>query len=186
MDTTDHLEKVTSYALDYNLKYPAELIKVERKKNLLLAKLVAAQTQQQEAELHASFPPSLQKVLAGKRLLVWKHLLEKFEFDDMEVYSFMTSGVKLVGAHDTPTCFPEKLKPASLTQQDLEASAVWRRKAIVGKHRKHDDPAHVEHLEQTAQEELDMGFIVSEREVTEHLGHNNLDGHQTFCPGAGR
>ena len=177
MDTTDHLEKVTSYALDYNLKYPAELIKVERKKNLLLAKLVAAQTQQQEAKLHASFPPSLQKVLAGKRLLVWKHLLEKFEFDDMEVYSFMTNGVKLVGAHDTPTCFPEKLKPATLTQQDLEASAVWRRKAIVGKHRKTDDPAHVEHLEQTAQEELDMGFMegpfVSEHEVTEHLGHNN-------------
>jgi hypothetical protein len=57
-------------------------------------------------------------------------LLEKFEFDDMEVYSFMTSGVKLVGAHDTPSCFPEKLKPASLTQQDLEASALWRRKPL--------------------------------------------------------
>ena len=47
----------------------------------------------------------------------------------------------------------------------------------IGKRRKHDGPAHVEHLEQTAQEELDMGFMegpfVSEREVTEHLGHSN-------------
>ena len=102
-----------------------------------MAKLIAAKTQQQEEQLHASLPMSLQKVLAGKGLLVWKQLLERFEFDDMEVYTFMTDGVQLVGQHGTPACFPEKVKPVSLTQQDLEASAVWRRRAILGKLRKH-------------------------------------------------
>ena len=177
MDTTDHLEKVTSFALECNLKYPAELVRVERKKNLLMARLMVAKTQQQEKRLHESLPESLQKVLEGKRLLVWKQLLEKFEFDDMEVYNFMTEGVRLVGQHGTPACFPEKLKPASLTQQDLENSAVWRRRAIVGKLRNQEDPSHIEHLEQTAAEELEMGFVegpfASEQEVTDYFGHGN-------------
>ena len=45
-------------------------------------------------------------------------------------WRFTVSRQALFGAHDTPSCFPEKLKPASLTQQDLEASALWRRKPL--------------------------------------------------------
>ena len=71
----------------------------------------------------------------------------------------LTQGVRLVGQHDTPSCFPAILKPASLTQQDLELSAVWRRRAILGKTKMQSDQIHVEHLEQTAQEELDLGFL---------------------------
>eukprot|EP00435_Cladocopium_sp_Y103_P015220 s5327_g3.t1 len=47
MDTTEHLEDVTRAAIDYNMKYPHDLIKLERKKNLLCAKLLAAQTSEQ-------------------------------------------------------------------------------------------------------------------------------------------
>ena len=37
LDATDHLEPATKYALQYNLRYPAELIKIERRKNFLYA-----------------------------------------------------------------------------------------------------------------------------------------------------
>ena len=158
IDATDHLEPVTRQALQFNLRYPAEVVKLERKKNLLFAKLLAAQTDSQEKALHDGLPASLAKVLSGKRILVWEQLLRKYEYDDMEVVRFMKEGVHLVGVHDSPQCYPEKIKAASLTKQDLENSAVWRRKAIIGKRVEASDPSHLRHLEGTALEETDMGF----------------------------
>ena len=176
IDATDHLEPATSYALNFNLKYPAELVSLERKKNLLFAKLLAVQTEAQEKLLHDSLPDSLAKVLSGKRILVWEQLLKKYEYDDMEVVRFMKEGVRLVGSHDSPPCYPEKIKAASLTKSDLENSAVWRRKAIIGKRLEANDPAHTRHLEETALEELDMGFIegpfFSESAVSDYFGHD--------------
>ena len=107
MDTTDHLEQVTLEALRFNLKFPPQVIELERKKNLLHAKLLAKQNEGLETELHSKLPAFLQKVLAGKRILVWKSLLEKYGYDDMAVVRFMTEGVPLVGKHDTPACYPE-------------------------------------------------------------------------------
>ena len=176
MDATEHLEAVTRYALEFNLKYPPHVVMLERKKNLLQARLLAKQFEQQEKQLHESLPPSLQKVLHGKQLLVWKKLLERYEYDDMQVYDFMASGVKLTGMHDTPACYPEKIRPATLTQEDLEASAIWRRRAVIGKKFQQKDPLHAAHLEETATEELDMGFLEgpfrSEAEVSAYFGHS--------------
>ena len=164
IDATDHLEPATRQALQFNLRYPAEVVKLERKKNLLFARLLAAQTEPQEKALHDGLP------------LVWEQLLRKYEYDDVEVVRFMREGVHLVGAHDSPPCYPEKIKAASLTKQDLEESAVWRRKAIIGKRVETSDPSHLCHLEETALEETDMGFIegpfCSEKEVSDYFGHD--------------
>lgn len=63
------------------------------------------QCEEQEKDLHKRMPSSLAKVLAGKRLLLWRELLGEYNYDDMEVYNFMESGVKLTGMHDTPACY---------------------------------------------------------------------------------
>eukprot|EP00435_Cladocopium_sp_Y103_P045469 s290_g13.t1 len=177
VDTTEHLEEATRLALDANLKYTPELIKLERKKNLLQAKLLAIQLDEKERALHGDLPESLAKVLDGKRLLLWKHLLEKYQYDDLGVFHFMHEGVKLVGMHDKPPCYPERIKPAVLSQQDLENSALWRRKAIIGKRSSTQDPEHVAHLEETTQEELELGFLEgpfdSEDAVSAYFGHSN-------------
>eukprot|EP00435_Cladocopium_sp_Y103_P010287 s5853_g2.t1 len=177
MDSTDHLEEPTRYALNFVLQYPPNVVQLERKKNLLQAKLKVKQLEKEEQQLHAGLPASLQKVLEGKRLLVWRSLLEKYSYDDMEVFKFMAEGVHLSGKHDTPPCYPEKIKPATLTQADLERSAVWRRKALLGKRPQVADPEHIAHLETTAAEELDAGFLegpfFSEAEVTEYFGHSS-------------
>eukprot|EP00435_Cladocopium_sp_Y103_P049944 s2858_g15.t1 len=132
MDSTEHLESATKYALDFNFRYPADVVKLERRKNLLQAKLMALKLEQDETKLHAGLPFSLQKVLAGKRLLLWKFLLEKFEYDDM--------------------------------------GAAVGRMAM-------SDKAHIEHLEETAKEELQLGFLegpfFSEAEVSAHLGRTD-------------
>ena len=151
MDTTEHLEAVAQLALDCNLRYPPQLVELERKKNLLHAKLLAVQSKQQEEELHASLPDSLRKVLEGKRLIVWQKLLEKLE------------GVPVVGKHDAPACYPEKVKPAS-------------RKAAFGRGKAVTVGDHVDHLEQIAEEEVSLCFVEgpfeSEEQVTAYFGHN--------------
>ena len=175
MDSVDHLEEVTKYALDFNFRYPEHVVKLERRKNLLQAKLLSVKLAEEESKLHASLPPPLQKVLEGKKLLVWQALLEKFGYDDMGVVPFMMEGVKLVGRHDAPACYPQMLKPATLAE-DLTSSSVWRRKAIVGRVGT-SDPAHVAHLEETALEELQLGFLEgpfeSEAMVTAYLGRSD-------------
>ena len=176
MDSTDHLEAVTKQAIDFNFKFPDHVVRLERRKNLLQARLMAAKLGDKECELHGSFPEPLRKVLRGKKLLLWKALLEKYEYDDMGVIPFMLEGVKLVGLHDTPPCYPPMLKPATMVLEDLQKSALWRRRAMVGKVQK-SDPSHIEHLEATAADELDRGFVEgpfdSEAEVTKHLGRND-------------
>lgn len=176
MDSTEHLEPVTQQALDFILKYPPHLVEVERKKNLLQARLFAAKLQSEESELHSKMPTSVAKVLRPKRLLLWKCLLEHYGYDDVGVVDLMFNGVPLVGKHDDPPCFQPLLKPATLTEQDLRDSALWRRKAIVGRTRSVDDPAHVSRLEQTAMEELQAGFVegpfASEDEVSQVFGHD--------------
>ena len=176
MDTTDHLEHITKLALDFNFRYPGHVVKLERRKNLLQAKLMAARLADEEQALHEALPPPLAKVLEGKKLLLWKSLLERYGYDDMGVIPFMMEGVKLVGKHDTPPCYPAMLKPASMVAEDLEASSVWRRRAIVGKATP-ADPEHIAHLEATAAEELQLGFVEGpfqdEEAVTAHLGRSD-------------
>ena len=84
----------------------------------------------------------------------------------------MFEGVKLVGKHDSPACYPLLLKPATLVADDVCKSAVWRRRALVGRCTS-ADPAHIEHLETTAMEKLKLGFVeglfASEAEVSAYL-----------------
>ena len=175
MDSVEHLE-ATVEALHFNLHYPLELVKIERKKNLLHSRILAKKLAAEEAELHSGLPACLQKVLEGKNLLLWRDLLLKYNYDDPGVVDFMTKGVPLVGVHDTPPCYPELLRPATMTEDDLWRTAIWRRKAMLA--RTHaSDPAHVEHLLKTTEEELSLAFLegpcFSEDQVTEFLGRDD-------------
>ncbi|CAJ1334038.1 unnamed protein product, partial [Effrenium voratum] len=146
-------QAVTNKALEANWNFHPDLIRLERKKSLLQAKL-----------------------MPRKRILLWEQLLLRYNYDDMAVVRFMKEGVPLVGCHDSPDCYPLKLKPASLAEEDLAQSAVWRRKAMLNRRSAELDPSHVDRLEETAGEELQAGFLQgpfeSERAVTEFFGHD--------------
>ena len=176
MDTADHIEPVTKEAINFNLKHHPDLVKIERRKNLLQARLMAKQLEAKEKEVHSNLPGCLEKVLANKKLLLWKGLLEKYGYDDLGVCDLMFRGVPLVGQHDTPSCYPEKVKLATLTEDDLRKSAKWRRAAIIGRQCYQEDE-HVAHLMQATTEEVDLGFLEgpfhTEEEVNRYFGHDN-------------
>ena len=171
------LEKITKEAIEYVSCNPPKLVSIERKKNLLKAKILAKQLEGQEKKLHDSFPDSIAKVVRGKKLLLWQRLLEQNGYDDMEVVQFMKEGVPLVGTHDRPRCYPLKIKLASTTEAELRDSAMPCRLALESRRPQTDAPGFAEHLEETAQEEVDMSFLDgpyhSAAEVTDALGHPN-------------
>lgn len=78
VDTADHIEPVTKDAIQFNLQHHPDLVKLERRKNLLQAKLMSKQLEAEERKLHQGFPVCMEKVLANKKLLLWKGLLEKY------------------------------------------------------------------------------------------------------------
>ena len=169
------LEKITKDAIKFVSQSPPELVLIERKKNLLKAKILAKQGQ--EKILHENLPKSVAKVVQGKKILLWQRLLEQNGYDDMEVVKFMKEGVPLVGARDHPSCYPLKLKLASTTEAELRDSATPCRLALESRRPQTDAPGFAEHLEETAQEEVEMSFLegpfFSAAEVTEALGHPN-------------
>ena len=129
---------------------------IKRKKNLLKAKILAKQLEGQEKKLHENFPDSLRKWSKGRKSYFGKSFLEQAGYDDMEVVRFMKEGVPLVGAHDHPKCYPLKIKLASTTEVELRDSAVPCRLALENRRPQTDAPGFAEHLEETAQEEVDM------------------------------
>ena len=104
--------------------------------------------------------------------MLWEKLLELNNYDDMEVVHFMKEGVPLVGTHDHPSSYAMKLKLASTTEE----SAVPSRLALEMRRPQTDSPGFAEHLESTAQEEVDLDFLEgrfhSAEEVTNLLGHS--------------
>ena len=176
MDTTKHLEDVTSAAVNHVLNTDPKLLKVQRKTALLKAKILAKKLEGDETKIHAGLSTSLQCVLADKKLLLWKELLEAHGYDDLGVLQFMFEGVELVGMPDAPACYPPKIVPASLTETDLRNTAIWRRKAMIGKRVTSGEDDHRAHLEETAAEEVAAKFLegpfYSEDEVSARLGHN--------------
>ena len=107
-----------------------KLVSAARKKHLLKAKILAKQLERREADLHKNLLASIEKVVGDKKILLWKQLLEQNGYDDINVANLMTEGVRLVGSHDHPSCYPLKLKPASMSESELRDSAVACRMAL--------------------------------------------------------
>ena len=166
----------TEEALDHMVKHDPEVIKLELKKNLLKATMWAKQLEKEEAKLHASLDPEVEKVVGNKRLLLWRKLLEETEYDDPGVFGLMTDGVALVGACDKPACFEPKIVVAKCSEAELRSSATWRRKALLAREKADDEPEHRRHLEETTSDEVTRGFVMgpffSEDEVTKFLGYD--------------
>ena len=51
-----------------------------------------------EKKLHEGMPKGVQMVLRGKRILLWKQLLEETGFPDLQIVDEVVEGLKLVGS----------------------------------------------------------------------------------------
>ena len=87
-----------------------------------------------EEALHRSFPLELQRVLKGKRLLLFRSLLEEYDYDDVGVW-------KLTGTQDHPAYSEHHFRPATLSTEQLERESCWRRASVTSKTSSRQDAA---------------------------------------------
>lgn len=79
---------------------------------------------QKESDLKQTMPPSVRDVLASKRILLWKEMLESVGYPDMSVVDEFSSGSTLTGEVPATGLWPLKFAPAQMTEADLfEVSA---------------------------------------------------------------
>ena len=68
----------------------------------------ALELKKDEAALHSQMDPSVAAVLKGKRILLWKNMLEYIDYEDMGVVAEMTEGARLVGEAESTGLWPKK------------------------------------------------------------------------------
>ena len=127
----------------------------------------------QEEEIHARMPLYMQKVMEGKKILLFKELLVETGYDDMEVCDFLEFGVQLFGHHTLPPYASTKIVPAVSTVEQLQKESFWRRKAL----RTDANDETAELLDVQSLEEVNRGFLSgpwqSVDEVSSHLGRED-------------
>ena len=76
----------------------------------------AIELKDSERDLHPGLDESVATVLKGKRVLLWKQMLEAINYEDMSVVQEFTSETPLIGQSEETGLWPKKFKPASMSQ----------------------------------------------------------------------
>jgi hypothetical protein len=126
----ENLLQTISFALSQS---PVELSR-HRLKQLNYAISKAKELEPEEEKLHAELEPFVASILRGKRLLLFKHLLELSGYPDCELlFKDIKDGFDVVGCTSTSGCLRRQIRPATTSTADLQRSAVWNRRALMAK-----------------------------------------------------
>ena len=83
----------------------------------------------QEDELKGRLPAHLKRILAPKRLLLWREILAEIKYPDMEVFDELVNGTELVGEVLPCGVFEKKFKQAELTVEQLQVMSLKEKRA---------------------------------------------------------
>ena len=112
-----------------------------------------------EKMLHESLHPSLRHILAPKRLLLWKEMLEYYQYPDVAVFDEVISGVTLSGAAPDVPFFEPGFKPAKITEGELASSAKASRLALLASVRSSGDVEIDREVFNKTQDEVACGWL---------------------------
>ena len=112
-----------------------------------------------ESALHASLPKSLQQILAPKRLLLWKEMLQHYGYPDCEVFDEVIAGIDLAGPVAAVPAFDPCFKPAKLSLSELAQTAKASRVAMLQTVRSSGDAEVDSTVFAKTLEELDCGWL---------------------------
>ena len=70
-----------------------------------------------------------------KAVALFSKILSQLDHWDMGVVDLLRDGVPLVGLQEAPIGYKKNLIPATMTEEELSSSALYRRKLLMGDHR---------------------------------------------------
>ncbi|CAE7200308.1 unnamed protein product [Symbiodinium microadriaticum] len=167
---------VTKAAVDSFLHKLVACLAKQRKEFLDHLEKRIEQLKPQEEALHASMPDYMQGVLKEKNLLVWEEVLRETSYPDLDCVRFMKEGVKLVGCEKHPESFLKKVVPATLSVEELRATAKHRRESLATLDRGNLSDTDAKLLAEATNEEVEAGFLkkgMTAKEVSDFFGHDS-------------
>ena len=76
-------------------------------------------------------PPHLQKILQGKRLLLWKEILQDLGYADWKIIDEAIEGFSITGWTPAAGIFPADVRPPAMTEKHLQGIAFGLNQAVV-------------------------------------------------------
>ena len=150
-------------------------------KDVIKKKLEMAE---QEKLMREGMEDHVRVVTEGKSLLLWKMLLEETTFPDMNVCRYMEEGVRLTGPEEPSPLYMTKYAPATMTVEQLDHQAVWKRRALMGKVMTEEEVEQSADLMRESMEEVAAGFLegpFTEAQLTQRLGSDEWSLTKRFC-----
>ena len=112
-----------------------------------------------EEELHAKMPAERKLILARKRILLLREILEAEGYPDISVCDDLAEGFPLVGLCGESKALPPDFQPATLSIPDLEASSGRGNKSILHSTKGSGDPLVDSELWHKTLEEEKRGWL---------------------------
>ena len=103
-----------------------------RLRQVLKYRKLASSLEEEEKQLHASMQADVRVVMASKRLLLFKQMMEDAGIVDENLFSEMRDGFRLTGQLESSGQFRPRFKPAEMSVEELKKSPRWARHAIGG------------------------------------------------------
>jgi hypothetical protein len=121
-------------------------------------------------------PAPSRKILENRNLALFDHLIQQSDYPDKSLVSDIIKGMQLTGDSPRSEYFEPKLRPATLTAQQLKSASKWMRRATAGKVRSSgnaeiDNVVWTQTLDEASPEKGWLSGPFTEHEVTEKLGH---------------
>ena len=88
----------------------------------------ATQLEEEEAKLKASMPEHLRSILAPKRLVLWREIMEDLGYKDVAVFNEVVEGTNLLGQVPLTGLYPQTFKPAKASPSEVLNGAEASRK----------------------------------------------------------
>ncbi|CAE7214389.1 unnamed protein product, partial [Symbiodinium sp. CCMP2456] len=107
-----------------------------------------------ERAFKESLAPHVSQSLAPKKLLLWKELMEAFEYPDVDVFNEVTQGVLLTGPTPVTGIFPPVFWPPNRSDKDLSVWAPELRERILDRVRPQGDEDVVVHRKTVEEREM--------------------------------
>ncbi|CAK9023217.1 Uncharacterized protein SCF082_LOCUS16122 [Durusdinium trenchii] len=125
------LPTVLAEAVEKTVRCSSKSLNADRLKVLKEWVILARSLLAEDRDIHSKISPHAQRILAPKRIALWKALLVKYGYPDLGVVDELCVGTKLTGPIPPVPMFERVFKPASLTEGELKIGAKAAREAVV-------------------------------------------------------
>ena len=168
VDAENFLHEATKSAIDKVVSTDVTSLAKQRLAAVFNLRRLHKEVASEEVAIRQAMHQDVNSCTRAKSVALFSKILNQLEYWDMGVVDLLKNGVPLVGLQDTPVGYKKNLVPATVTEDELMSSALYRRKLLMGDHREWTAEEQQALLDTTS-DEVSRGFLegpYSEDEMT--------------------